>query len=35
MSVVVLPLGYRDSENDYLANEKKVRRDDDMFFIYK
>jgi nitroreductase len=35
MSVVVLPLGYRDSENDYLANLKKVRRDDDMFFIRK
>jgi hypothetical protein len=35
MSVVVLPLGYRDSENDYLSNAKKVRRDDDMFFIRK
>ena len=35
MSVVVLPLGYRDSENDYLSNLKKVRRDDDMFFIRK
>jgi nitroreductase/dihydropteridine reductase len=35
MSVVVLPLGYRDSENDYLANAKKVRRDDEVFFIRK
>lgn len=35
MSVVVLPLGYRDSENDYLSNLKKVRWDDSMFFIRK
>ena len=35
MSVALLPIGYRDSENDYLANAKKVRRDDDVFFIRK
>ena len=35
MSVALLPLGYRDSENDYLANTKKVRRDDEVFFIRK
>ena len=35
MSVALLPLGYRDSENDYLANAKKVRRDDEVFFIRK
>ncbi len=35
MSVVVLPLGYRDSENDYLSNAKKVRWEDSMFFIRK
>lgn len=35
MSVVVLPLGYRDSENDYLANMKKVRWSDSIFFIKK
>lgn len=35
MSVVVLPLGYRDSENDYLSNLKKVRWDDSKFFIRK
>lgn len=34
-SVVLLPLGYRDSENDYLANLKKVRWDDKDFFITK
>jgi nitroreductase len=34
-SAVVLPLGYRDSENDYLTNLKKVRRDDELFFIRK
>ena len=32
-STVILPLGYRDSDNDYLVNLKKVRRDDKMFFI--
>ena len=35
MSVVVLPLGYRDSENDYLSNTKKVRWEDSKFFIRK
>jgi nitroreductase len=35
MSVVVLPLGYRDSENDYLSNAKKVRWEDSKFFIRK
>jgi nitroreductase len=35
MSVVVLPLGYRDSENDYLSNSKKVRWEDSKFFIRK
>ena len=35
MSVVVLPLGYRDGENDYLASLKKVRWDDSKFFIKK
>ena len=35
MSVVILPLGYRDIENDYLSNAKKVRREDDAFFIRK
>lgn len=34
-SVIVLPLGYRDSENDYLVNQKKVRWDDSKFFIRK
>lgn len=34
-SVVVLPLGYRDSENDYLANSKKVRWEDSKFFVRK
>ena len=34
-SVVVLPLGYRDSENDYLSTLKKVRWDNDKFFIRK
>lgn len=34
-SVLVLPLGYRDSSNDYLANSKKVRWDDSKFFIRK
>ncbi len=35
MSVAILPLGYRDSENDYLVNAKKVRWDDSKFFIRK
>ena len=34
-SVLVLPLGYRDSSNDYLVNSKKVRWDDSKFFIRK
>ena len=34
-SVVVLPLGYRDSENDSLSTLKKVRWDNDKFFIRK
>lgn len=34
-SSVVLTLGYRDAENDYLAPLKKVRWDDDKFFIRK
>jgi nitroreductase/dihydropteridine reductase len=35
MSVAILPLGYRDGENDYLVNSKKVRWDDSKFFIRK
>ena len=35
VSVVVLPLGYRDSENDYLSNAKKVRWEDSKIFIRK
>jgi len=35
MSVAILPLGYRDSDNDYLVNAKKVRWDDSKFFIRK
>jgi nitroreductase/dihydropteridine reductase len=31
-STLVLPLGYRD-EGDYLSSMKKIRRDDDSFFI--
>ena len=34
-SVVVLPLGYRDTENDYLSTLKKVRWDNGKFFIRK
>jgi nitroreductase len=34
-SVALLPLGYRDSENDYLASLKKVRWDNSKFFIKK
>jgi nitroreductase len=32
-SVLVLPLGYRDEENDWLVNMKKVRTPKDDFFI--
>lgn len=35
MSVAVLPLGYRDSENDYLSSLKKVRWENEKFFIKK
>jgi len=35
MSVVILPLGYRDTENDPMASMKKVRWDDKHFFIRK
>ena len=35
MSVAILPLGYRDNDNDFLVNAKKVRWDDSMFFIRK
>jgi nitroreductase/dihydropteridine reductase len=35
MSVVLLPLGYRDSENDYLSSLKKVRWENEKFFIKK
>jgi nitroreductase len=34
-SVVLLPLGYRDGENDYLSSMKKVRWDNNKFFIKK
>ena len=34
-SSVILTLGYRDAENDYLEPLKKVRRDTDKFFIRK
>jgi nitroreductase len=34
-SVALLPLGYRDGENDYLASLKKVRWEDSKFFIRK
>ena len=34
-SSVVLTLGYRDAGNDYLASLKKVRWNDDKFFIRK
>jgi nitroreductase/dihydropteridine reductase len=34
-SSVILTLGYRDSENDYLSKLKKVRWNDDKFFIRK
>ncbi|WP_298393289.1 NAD(P)H-dependent oxidoreductase [Flavobacterium sp.] len=32
-STVILPLGYRDTANDYLAKLKKVRREKDQLFI--
>lgn len=32
-SVTLLPLGYRDAENDWLAKLPKVRREKDKFFI--
>ena len=34
-SSVVLTLGYRDADNDYLASLKKVRWNDEKFFIRK
>jgi nitroreductase len=34
-SVALLPLGYRDSENDYLASAKKMRWDNNKLFIRK
>jgi nitroreductase len=34
-STIVLPLGYRDTEGDSLSTMKKVRRDNDNFFIRK
>ena len=34
-SSVVLTLGYRDTDNDYLASSKKVRWTDDKFFVRK
>jgi len=33
-SVTLLPLGYRDAENDWLANQKKVRREKEEFFLH-
>ena len=35
MSVLVLPLGYRDTENDPMVSMKKVRWDNQRFFIRK
>lgn len=32
-STVILPLGYRDADNDYLAKLKKVRREKEQLFI--
>jgi nitroreductase / dihydropteridine reductase len=32
-SVTILALGYRDVENDYMANAKKVRRDRDKLIV--
>lgn len=34
-SVLMLPLGYRDEENDWLVSMKKVRTPKDLFFINK
>lgn len=34
-SAVVLPLGYRDKDNDNLQTMKKVRRNKETFFIKK
>lgn len=33
-SVAMMALGYRDEENDFLANVKKVRRDNEQLFIH-
>lgn len=33
-SVTILALGYRDTDNDYLANQKKVRRSKDAFVLH-
>jgi len=33
-SVTLMPLGYRDAENDWLANLKKVRRPKDEFVSF-
>ncbi|GEO07196.1 nitroreductase [Adhaeribacter aerolatus] len=33
-SVTLLPLGYRDTENDWLAGQKKVRREKEEFFLH-
>ncbi|KAA5548865.1 nitroreductase family protein [Adhaeribacter rhizoryzae] len=33
-SVTLLPLGYRDTENDWLASQKKVRREKEGFFLH-
>jgi len=30
----MMALGYRDEENDFLANAKKVRRDKEKLFIH-
>jgi nitroreductase/dihydropteridine reductase len=32
-SVTLLPLGYRDTANDWLASQKKVRREKDKLFL--
>ena len=33
-STAMMALGYRDEENDFLANAKKVRRDKEKLFIH-
>lgn len=33
-SVTLLPLGYRDAQNDWLAGQKKVRRDKEESFLH-